>query len=340
MGCSNSPSTKTHKPHNYFHLKSKEIENLRMQVESKEEKLFLDVYHNAKSDEEVRFKNLILSQDIYFELLGILKTNQKIESLICSNLLFQGLTDVIPQLYHVLKGKKTIKRLQFEYITNMGNKKGKALFRLSTELPSLESLILKEIDLEPEDAEFLGLLIAKSSERLTYLEIVSIYFFDRTNYLLDGFNVNNSIKELILNKLDLDAKNFEFLISSLVSNYCLSTLDVSNNPIGPGTEAIKKYPLVNLVILIMNNCSINSDDLSNLCEGLEKNKMLKTVELNHNKIDNSAIGVKGIEKLFKANETIQIFSLKNNKITKVDIEEYVEDIAFQKILLDDFDPFQ
>ena len=90
----------------------------------------------------------------------------------------------------------------------------------------------------------------------------------------------------------------------------------------------------------MNNCSINSDDLSNLCEGLEKNKMLKTVELNHNKIDNSAIGVKGIEKLFKANETIQIFSLKNNKITKVDIEEYVEDIAFQKILLDDFDPFR
>ena len=93
-----------------------------MQVESKEEKLFLDVYHNAKSDDEVRFKNLILSQDIYFELLGILKTNQKIESLICSNLLFQGLTDVIPQLYHVLKGKKTIKRLQFEYITNMGKK--------------------------------------------------------------------------------------------------------------------------------------------------------------------------------------------------------------------------
>ena len=337
MGCSHTPSTKQDKAvmNNYFRLKTKEIEKLRTEVHTKEEKLFLDIYKSARSDKEVNFCNLVLSQDIYFELLQILKTNEKIEFLNWTNILFQGSTDVIPQLYHILKGKSTLKKIEFDYITNLGNKKGNALYRLSRELPSLESVVLKEIELEQEDAEYLGLLIAKSNKNLIYFELESIYFFDKTEYFLDGFNQNNSIKELVLNKLNLNANNFEFLIQALTTNNCLTTLDVSNNPIGHGTEAIKKYPLVNLEKLIMNNCSIYSDDFSLLCQGIEKDKQLKHVEMNNNNIDNSAIAVKAIERLFKENKVLQVFSLKFNSIGKVDIEQYVDDKAFQRIMIDE-----
>ena len=153
--------------------------------------------------------------------------------------------------------------------------------------------------------------------------------------LLKNNEIDHELKELVLNKRNLNANNFEFLIQALTTNNCLTTLDVSNNPIGHGTEAIKKYPLVNLEKLIMNNCSIYSDDFSLLCQGIEKDKQLKHVELNNNNIDNSAIAVKAIERLFKENKVLQVFSLKFNSIGKVDIEQYVDDKSFQRIMTDE-----
>lgn len=336
MGCSNSPPQKTEKKQkNFFRLKTKEIEKLRTEVSSKEEKLFLDAYQSAKSDADVEFRNFIFSQDIYFELLNILKTNENIETLKWSNILFQGSTDVLPQLYHILKGKKSLTRLELEYITNLGNKKGNALYRLSRELPNLSAVILKEIELEPEDAEFIGMLIAKSSENLTYFEVDNIYFMEKTDYLLDGLNQNNSIKELVLNRLGLTESNFDFLISSLVTNYCLTKLDVSHNPIGKGVESIKKYPLVHLTDLIMNSCNIKSNDFKLLCEGIESNKELKVIELNGNQIDNKPVSVKAIENFFKNNNTIQIFSIKNNMILREDVGKYLDEAVFERLLIDD-----
>ena len=68
---------------------------------------------------------------------------------------------------------------------------------------------------------------------------------------------------------------------------------------------------------------------------LEKDKQLKHVELNNNNIDNSAIAVKAIGRLFKENKVLQVFSLKFNSIGKVDIEQYVDDKAFQRIMIDE-----
>ena len=64
MGCSHTPTTKQDKAvvNNYFRLKTKEIEKLRTEVHTKEEKLFLDIYKTAKSEKDVLFCNLVLSR--------------------------------------------------------------------------------------------------------------------------------------------------------------------------------------------------------------------------------------------------------------------------------------
>ena len=150
--------------------------------------------------------------------------------------------------------------------------------------------------------------------------------------------MNNCIKELYLNKIGLKWDNFEFLISALSTNSCLVILDVSNNPIEKVTEKLIRYPLQNLNELIMNNCNIDDNAFSSLCEGLIKFKKVETIELNYNEITQAAKSVCALKKLFENNgDVIAIMSMKNNEIKREDIDEFLNGSDLKKILIDNKD---
>ena len=322
------------KDNTFFRQKTMEKSKYLQDIQTKEEELFMKYYNNMK-EKDIVLKNLILNQDIYFALINNMLSNDSVESITFSNILFEEKIDVLLQLFHIVKDIHTIKHLCFEFLSNLGNKKGKSLYEIVKKNLGLQSLILRELDLDKEDAEFLGRIIAKCTDNLTRIEIESIQLFEYTNYLLDGFNVNNCIKELYLNKIGLKWDNFEFLISALSTNSCLVILDVSNNPIGKGTDVLIQFPLENLNELIMNNCNIDDNAFASLCEGLIKCKKVETIELNYNGITQAAKSVCALKKLFEKNgDVIAIMSMKNNEITREDIEEFIDGSDLKKILID------
>ena len=327
-GCGQKPKIK--RDNNILRMKTAEIETLRRKLQTKEEKEFLDIAMNLKKEEDCEIKNVVLTSEIYFELLNYLQKNQVIKSLSMNNINFLNPTNVLTQLYHSIKGKNGIKKIELKYLSNLGNKKGKSLCKICQDLPNLEHLELNEIELEEEDAEYLGGLLIKC-KKLTYFDIKSIYFFDKTNYFLDGINANNSIKELYLNRLGLKPNNFEFLISALQTNFCLEILDVSDNDIGRGVSEIKKHPLVNLTDLLLNNCGLDGDDFGFLCEGLEESTTLKNLEVKHNQIKGTAFAVSGVVALFKKNKVIQRIVMFGNPVNKGDIEDHIDPTDYGKI---------
>lgn len=338
MGCTNDSYIKTTnldaKFYGFSQGRSEEIKELRKQKITQEENLFLNYHVSSQKDKIVKFSNLIMTSDIYFELLNAVFKNTILETFILSDIRFEGAVDVITQLFHSIKGKQSLKELRLEYLNNIGNKKGKGLYNLTKKL-QLKRIILKELEFEEEDADFIGMLIAKNNIYLEYFEIENSYFGKKLNFVLDGINENNSIKELVLNKLGLDKNNFAFLLSSLVTNTSLILLDVSNNPIKDGSEAFKKFILNDLEILKMNNCDIESLEFHSLCEGISsKAKQIKVIELNCNQISNAASTIKGIELLFKENNFLERMTLYNNPIKKSDFEKYIKDKDYSKIACD------
>lgn len=328
--CLNSPNTKI-SSYGFSKGRSEEIKALRKQKLTQEESLFLDYHERAKKDKVVKLSNLTLSSDIYFELLNAISKNTVIEELILSDIRFEGCVEAITQLYHAIKTKNSIEELRLEYLNNIGHKKGKGLYNLTKEL-QLKRIIFKELEFIEEDSDYIGMLIAKNNVHLEYFQLENVFFGKKLNYVLDGINVNNSIKELVLSKLGLNKDNFDFLISALVSNTSLILLDVSDNPIKDGTEAFKKYTLNDLEILKMNNCDIESLDFHSLCEGINgKTKRIKFIELNNNQISNAAPTIKGLELLFKENKSLERIALYNNPIKRSDFAEYMKDKDYSKI---------
>ena len=63
--------------------------------------------------------------------------------------------------------------------------------------------------------------------------------------------------------------------------------------------------------------------------------MLYTIELNYNGITQAAKSVCALKKLFEKNgDVIAIMSMKNNEITREDIEEFIDGSDLKKILID------
>ena len=87
-------------------------------------------YYENMKEKDIVLKNLILNQDIYFALINNMFSNDSVESITFSNILFEEKIDVLLELFHIVKDIHTIKHLCFEFISNLGNKKGKSLYEI------------------------------------------------------------------------------------------------------------------------------------------------------------------------------------------------------------------
>jgi len=262
----------------------------------------------------VEWKNLSIDQEVFMNLLKKLEKNEKLQGLIIRDVEINDEFDKLIELAKILMNKKHLKILEFHSLSNLGNKKGKSIAKIMQNCDNVERLVLVNIELEGEDAEFIGYILKNNTDHLIYLEISLVFFNNKIHSFLDGLYSNYSIRELVLNKIDLSGDSFEFLIEAVSTNKCLTRLDVSNNPIKEGVKCFQNYSLMNILTLQMNNCGINDDGLSVLLTGLQNNKCLKILELNENEITSDSTNE--IQNFFKNNKTLKTLYLLNNRINK------------------------
>jgi hypothetical protein len=278
----------------------------------------------------VEWKNLSIDQEVYMNLIKKLEKNEKLQGVIMRDVEINDEFDKLIELAKILMNKKNLKILEFHSLSNLGNKKGKSIAKILQNCKNVERLVLENIELEEEDAEFIGYILKNNAENLTYLEISLVFFNNKINSFLDGLYSNYSIGELVLNKINLTGDSFTFLIEAVSTNRSLTRLDVSKNPINEGVRCLQTYSLMNILTLQMNNCGINDDGLSVLLKGLLDNEFLKILELNENEITSESGNE--IHSFFKINKTLKTLYLLNNRINKNSLSNLLNSADLIKVV--------
>lgn len=269
---------------------------------------------NSRTSRIVEWKNLSIDQLIYFKLLNSLSENDNLLGFILRDVDITGESDKLIELAKILMTKSNLRILEFHSLFNLGKKKGKSIAKIMEICNKVEKLVLDNLELEEQDAEFIGLILKNFTESLIYFEISLVFFENNLQSFLDGLYSNNNIRELVLNKINLTCDYFVFLLEAVSTNSCLIRLDVSNNPIREGVRGFGEFPLMNIVTLQMNNCGIDDFCMSLLLKGLENNNSIRIIELNQNEITNDAVD--DIKLFFEKNSALKTMYLLNNRIGK------------------------
>lgn len=194
----------------------------------------------------------------------------------------------------------------------------------------VERLVIRDLELDENDAKYIGLIIRDYSSNLKHFEIAGIYFSSLTADFINGLFLNNSIQELVVNRIGLDENSFPQLVEAIVTNACLTSLDASNNPIKHGVNAFRDYKLNNLIKLHLNNCDIDDEHLMNLLQGLKNNQTIKILELNNNFITEASCI--NFVPFFDDNKSMEQIYILNNKICKRDLTNKLKDHDLTKII--------
>jgi hypothetical protein len=182
----------------------------------------------------------------------------------------------------------------------------------------IEKLVLKEIELEEEDAEFIGSLLTNYSPNLIHFELCGIFFNDLSK-VFNGLKGNNTIEVLVFNKIKLTSDSMSSFLPAVETNKKLNRLDLSNNPIKDSVKLFGDYfeDYKLLTLLQLNNCAIHDDELTNLLHSLKNNTSILTLELNHNMITKVSADI--ISDFFILNQTIENIYMLKNKIRRRDL---------------------
>jgi len=321
MGCGNTRVNAKEEKIPYSKTNNKKDESILKKFEA-----------SSKSSTIVEWKNLTIDQVIYLDLLSYLSENNQIKSFIFKNVDISGDFDKLIELAKILMHKENLKNLEFHSLSNLGNKKGKSIAKIMKHCKNVERIVIDNIDLEEEDAEFIGCILKNFTESLVYFQISLVFFGRQMRNFLDGLYSNNEIQEIVLNKINLTEDYFIFLLEAVSTNKCLIRLDVSNNPIKEGARGFIDYPLRNLKTLQMNNCDIDDNNLSVLLKGLYNNRCLRILEINQNQI--TADACNDIALFFQGNDYLETIYMLNNKIKKDVLCDYLNSDNLSKVVLD------
>jgi hypothetical protein len=309
-----------------------QLEEVTKNANNKDAKNYLKLSEDAKTLKDIKWKDLIIDTQTYFDLLNAMNENENLETFSLESLEIQGTVDTMINLARTLMKKRKLKSLEFISLQNLGKKKAKSIAKIMEQCPLVERLILKQCELEESDAEFLGLILEKLSDNLIYFEISLVFFNTEMHRFLGGLQTNNTIQELILNKLNLSDINFNFLIKAISSNNCLRRLDVSNNPIQGGTSAFKRNALPHLHTLQLNNCSIDDESYYSLMDGIKESKSLVLLELNTNEITERSVDT--VIMFFEVNKSLDSMYMMRNKICKRDLMSKLSESNVVKLVLE------
>jgi hypothetical protein len=330
---SKSKGGSKHNTENKFILIStKEMEDLEQHKYNAETENFTNLKISAKEDEEIIWRNLVIDDQTFLNLINALAENEKLQNFIIDGVEVTGALDTLINLARILMKKTKLKVLEFISLSKLGNKKAKSLAQIMNSNSKVERLVLKEIDLQEEDAEYLGAILKQYSSNLKYFEISLVFFNSRVEEFLKGLQANDSIEELILNKINLNDLEFKFLVSAISTNQSLLRLDVSNNPIKSGVSVFSEFidNFNSLTSLQMNNCDIDDECFLQLVEGIKKSKSLKLLELNNNNLtEHSAETVKIF---FDDNKSLESLYILNNQLCKRDLMSKLDDSDLTKII--------
>jgi hypothetical protein len=223
-------------------------------------------------------------------------------------------------LANSLKGKTSLKSVELLSLNNLGAKAGTSIAVIMQKCPNVERLVLKELDLEERDAEPLGIMLQSYSSNLKRFELCGIFFKTELNKIFNGIKYNESIEELILNKINLNSEFMDTFLPGVESNINLRLLDVSNNPLKDSVKMFGEFfaPFGQLTEIKLNNCDINDDNLRDLLHSLKSNTSVKTLEINNNEI--TKLSCENIQAFFILNRTVEYMYLLKNKIRRQDLE--------------------
>lgn len=233
-------------------------------------------------------------------------------------------------LSHTLMRKTNLKVLSLQEMYHLGNKKAKALTKVMEQCNKVKQLTLKEIELDEEDAKYIGYILSDFSPSLIRFELSGIFFKNSILLFLKGLETNNNIQEIILEKILLDENNMPSLLSAICTNTSLKLLDLSNNPIRKGVVHFREHNLSKLETLKLSNCDIEDEAFLLLTEGIRNYKILRIIELNNNSITDNSIT--NVVLFFNSHTQIEYFYILNNPLCKRDLNSRLKDDHLTKVV--------
>jgi Ran GTPase-activating protein (RanGAP) involved in mRNA processing and transport len=146
--------------------------------------------------------------------------------------------------------------------------------------------------------------------RLCYIRSADMLFQAMAPYLRSS----SMLKELSINNCGIIYRAATIrAIEEALENNKLKTLNLGQTRSGPGligrlVDALSRNS--SLIELVIFNCSLHDDDVVALCQGLENNTMLKSLEL-----DASRMGDTGVS-------AVATLITRNNHLTKISISDH------------------
>ena len=295
---------------------------------------FMLAFEKASTAKAIELENLNLDMNTFSEFLQKVSTNSNATSFKLKNITVTGKFNKLPFIKKSLRVATKLTSFELNGLSNLGDKKGKSLYAILRDKPDIERLVLQDMHLEDEDAEFLAALIKEFCKKLKYLDLTGNYFGKNTELIFKALSNNVCIQTAIFMNMSIDSDLAEKLSNSMENNKDLETLDISNNPIKNGTSNMRNLFYFNgrMKSLIMNNCGIDDDSFSLLLEFLEEDKCLKQLYLNNNDI--TEFSVENIAKMFSRNQSLEYLYLLKNKIYKRDISAGLGSRDFEKVVVD------
>jgi hypothetical protein len=296
------------------------------------DKKFFKLYNEISYSIQVLLKDLLLDKNTFYDLLTALGCNNSILHFTMDNVETKNNCDVLISLSNILTTKSNLKSIEFYNLKNLGKNKGKSIFKIIQECRKIEKIVLKSIELEEDDEEYIKRIL-KQSTRLTYFELCGVKIVD-FNKIYEGLNKNIIIESLILSDVSLNNKDFEKLIPSICTNTSLVKIDLSFNQLGESVkiffDKIECFKLLSTIIF--NKCEINDEILQFILVSIKNNLSIKSLEVINNFITKDSEN--HFIEFFKENKTIESIFLLNNHIKKENTKN-IEDKDIIKLILDE-----
>ena len=308
---------------------------------------FINRYKNLEMKKEIIIENVNFSKQPYFDILEKLSRNNIVEEFTFRNvdickfiryfiliyfiimnlsllllLLIAGNTDKFLDLMTVLMHKKKLRYININSLSNIGNFAGKSLIAfLNKNGNILLDVSIIDVDFLEDDfyyiCEIPFYLIS-----VIKLEIKEI-FFKNNDYKINFFKNMiklTSLKEIVLEKMDIVREYCTYLFESLSKLSNLELINLSNNAISSDIVDIKDVlnNNPNLRCLLLNNCHLGDYEIRNIEDALTSNSSIEILEMNINIITDASSEI--LHNILSKNNVIkQIYMLKN-KINYRDIK--------------------
>ena len=230
-----------------------------------------------------------------------------------------------------LEKNTALKSLNMNGISAVGGKALASAIATNASLPLVE-LELDGHDMIREDNKqaFIDMLQQNTSIKTLSLSYTNI----SVPFLAEALQSNYTLKELELCNCELMLDMVKDVSRMLTVNRSLTTLDISNNPIGDdGVTHLAKALKHNITLekLDISHCR-NITDATPLAEALKQNQTLEELEMNQCDIADIDAGVAPLAETLKQNKTLKRLNIGHCRIADAGVAPLAEALMQNKTL--------